>query len=104
MNKTELHAVQKRKWDEIIYNAHCVYVVPSRRKHDSGYLCMDFVAVTFNNERIGFGGGCDDISFEGKHFRIDCHPENGCVRIWNNYPFSISDDVSSITFTEEQSK
>lgn len=101
MTRKELLAVPKRKWDETLENVSCVYVIPSRRKHDSGYACMDFVAETSSGQ-IGFGLHCDDVSFEGKHFRMDCIHPSGIIRIWNRNKFSVSGDVSSISFSENQ--
>lgn len=99
MNKKELLAVPKRKWDEELV-AKCVYVIPSGRKHESGWAQMDFVAVTENGEKIGFGGVCDDVAFKGKGFRMDClHPQR-IIRIWNREPFIISKGISSIDFIE----
>lgn len=101
--KKELLAVPKREWKEILHDVKCVYVIPSGRKHDSGYACMDFVASFQNPEKplVRFGGGCDDVSFEGSHFKMDClHPQR-IIRIWNRVPFAISDDLSSISFMEE---
>lgn len=101
MTRKELLSVKKRKWNEILHNVSGVYVIPSRRKHDSGYACMDFVAETPEG-LVGFGGMCDDVSFEGLHFRMDCDFETKIIHIWNRNKFSISDDVSSITFAEEE--
>lgn len=98
MNRKELLQVPRRNWiDEII--AKGVWVIPSRRKHDSGWACMDFVAET-DNGLVRFGGGCDDVAFEGSHFRMDCDYPSAIIHIWNNYPFVISADLSSISFKE----
>lgn len=103
--KKELLAVPKRKWSDILCDVSGVYVIPSGRKHDSGFACMDFVAEFKNNKKpmVRFGGCCDDVSFNGTHFRMDClHPQR-IIHIWNSIPFSISCDVSSINFTEQWS-
>lgn len=99
ITRKELLSVEKREWDEDLTDIYSVYVLPSRRKHDSGYNCMDFVAVNGERKRIGFGGGCDDLKLDGKHFRMDC--EDGIIRIWNRIPFSVSHDLSSIDLTED---
>ena len=97
--KKELLAVDKRKWDEELTDIHLVYIIPSARKHDSGYNCMDCVAVNGEHKRIRFGGGCDDLKINGNHFSIDC--EDGILRIWNRIPFTVSHDTSSIDLTEQ---
>ena len=92
--------VPKRKWNEQI-KASGVYVIPSRRKHDSGFACMDFVAET-KDGLIRFGGYCDDVSFEGQHFRMDCIYPEIIIHIWNGNAngFTVTSDVSSISFVE----
>lgn len=96
--REELLNSPKRKWDEELKDVKIAYVFPSRRKHDSGFRCMDCVALS-KGKRTRFGGGCDDIALEGSHFRIDC--DSAGLRIWNRKGFSVSHDLSSICFTEE---
>lgn len=104
MNRTELLAVEKRKWDKPLYNVSGVYVIPSRRKHDSGYACMDFVASTTEG-LVGFGGCCDDVVLEGSHFRMDCDFKTKLLHIWNSSKnFTISIDLPSIHFIESEEK
>lgn len=99
MNRKELLAVPKRKWDEELV-AKSVYVIPSGRKHDSGFTCMDFVARTTDGELVRFGGGCDLVEFKGEHFRMDCFHPSRIINIWNRNPFKITYDISSIEFIE----
>lgn len=101
MNREQLLQCPKREWDKHIEHAIGVYVIPTRKKHDSGYAIMEFVAETDSGEKIRFGGCCDDVSFEGEHFRMDCDFESKLIHIWNRYKFTITDDVSSISFVEE---
>lgn len=101
MNRKELLSAPKRKWDEYLHGVQGVYVIPSMRKHESGWACMDFVAST-GKEFIRFGGSCDDVSFCGTHFRMDCDFKSKLIHIWNSKgTFSISEDISSINFIEE---
>lgn len=99
MTRKELLAVPARKWDEILTGVYAVWVIPSRRKHDSGWACMDFVAQT-QNGLVRFGSGCDDVSFEGSHFRMECDYKTKLLRIWNRRKFTITHDLSSISFIE----
>lgn len=99
MTRKELLEVPKRKWDEILTGVSFVWVIPSRRKHDSGWACIDFVASTPKG-LVRFGGGCDDVSFEGNYFRMDCDYKTKLLRIWNNRKFTIDCDGSSISFIE----
>lgn len=99
--RQELLAVPKRKWDEKLDGVCIVYVIPSQRKHDSGYACMDFVAVRRDGSMARFGGMCDDVSFAGSYFRMDCQHSPQIIRIWNSrYTFSVTNDISSISFVE----
>ena len=103
--REELLSIPRRKWDEELHGVDAVYFIPSRRKHDSGYACMDFVALVdrdHGNRAVRFGGVCDDISLKGNHFRIDCEYPSRIIRIWNDRTsFSVSCDISSIEFVEE---
>ena len=103
MTKKEFLSIGKRPWDEKLTGVRGVYVLPSRRKHESGWACMDFVAEFMDDRRpmIRFGGGCDDVSFVGAHFNMDCTYPRGIIHIWNRRSFTISCDLSSIHFTEE---
>lgn len=102
--KKELLAVPKRTWHHILLDVVGVYVIPTKTKHDSGYACMEFVAEFKDKEKplVRFGGGCDDVSFEGEHFRMDCLYPSKIIRIWNRNGFSVSADLSSINFTENK--
>ena len=103
MTKKELLAIPRREWSEKLSGVCGVYVLPNRRKHESGWMCMDFVA-EMNNGRsmIRFGGACDDISFRGDGFAMDCSYPSGIIHIWNrHYTFAVSVDLSSIDFVEE---
>ena len=101
MTRKELLAVPKREWSEVLTNVSGVYVIPSSRKHESGWACMDFVA-EFNDKRpmVRFGGGCDSVIFEGKGFQMDCTHPNRIIHIWSFYPFTVSADLSTIYFRE----
>ena len=102
ISRKELLSVPAKDWKEEIRGVDCVWVIPSGRKHESGWAKMDFVA-TFNEreERIRFGGNCDDISFEGSHFRMDCDWPSRIIHIWNPRKFTVTSGISSISFVEE---
>jgi hypothetical protein len=103
MKRKDLLVIPKRDKEEVLHGVGGVEVIPSRRKHGSGWACMDFVAWLEDDSMIGFGGGCDDVWFNGEHFRMDCDIETGCLHIWNTHgTFSVSKDLSSIDFVEEE--
>lgn len=99
MKLEELLEAPKRKWDEEIHDVAWVYIMPTEYKHDSGWACMEFAAMT-GDGYVRFGGGCDDVSFEGEHFRMDCDYESKLLRIWNHNKFAVSVGLSSISFEE----
>ena len=49
--RKELLAIPKRNWNEMLCDVSGVYVMPSGRKHDSGWACMDFVAEFKDREK-----------------------------------------------------
>lgn len=97
-------AARRRAWDERLTGVHGAYIIPNGTEHDSEYGCFDIIAYRKKDdddiEYILCGGGCDDISFEGTHFRMDCMYPSGVIRVWNRQTFSISEDLSSISFEE----
>lgn len=102
MKRKDLLAIPKRNKEEVLRGVSGVYVIPSRRKHESGWACMDFVAYYADGSMIGFGGGCDVLAFKGGYFRMDCDPESSCLHIWISHgTFSVSKDLSTIDFVEE---
>ena len=100
MTRKELLAIPKREWDEVLHGVTGVWVIPNRRKHESGWECMDFVATFEDKDKkpIRFGGYCDDVRLKCNDFRMDCDYPSGIIHIWNQYPFYITHDASSIDF------
>lgn len=80
-----------------------IVILPTRRKHDSGYRCMDFVAVR-NGKAVCRLSGCSDVlhlngiggygwkwlerypgvpvAVPPVGWQIDCLPASGLLRIW----------------------
>lgn len=101
MKRSELLSVPKRKCDETMTGVTGVYVIPSGRKHESGYTCMDFVSQT-QNGLVRFGGCCDDVRLKGSNFRMDCEYPSRIIHIWNSSStFKITHDLSTIDFIED---
>jgi len=91
------------RWDEII-EFHSLVILPTKRKHDSGYRCMDFVAVNKDGEPIcRLSGGSDVMNIDGiggygyqwldkynkcpdkvtpVSWSIDCLPKSGLLRLF----------------------
>ena len=103
MTRKEFEALPSRKWNEEII-CDTVIILPSRRLYDSGYRCLDFVAVNSKNEPLCLLSGCSDvIYFDGiggygdnwinkyghcpslippSGWKMDCLPKTGLLRFW----------------------
>lgn len=101
MKRKDFDSLPERGWDEDIGLFDCLVILPMRYKHDSGFRCMDFVAVQ-GNEAICRLSGCSDvIHIEGmggygdwkpdgglprsvlpKGWSIDCLPKSGLLRLF----------------------
>ena len=62
---TEFRNLPKRKFGEDVGNFDSLVILPTRRKHDSGYRCMEFVAVKGENPVCRMGGYSDVIHLLG---------------------------------------
>ena len=99
ITKAEIKKVPHRGWGERFVTG-IVYVFPNGHLHDSGFMCMDFVGVKPDGERVRFGGGCDSVAFQGSHFCMECMAD-GTIRIFNHLGFTVSEDLSTIMFYEK---
>lgn len=104
MTKKELEALDHRQWNtEMEFDS--LVIIPGRARdiHDSGYRCMDFVAVK-DTEPICLLSGCSDVihidgigglgkdwvkrygtvpaAIPPSGWSIDCLPKSGLLRIW----------------------
>ena len=86
---------------DVLKRVSSVYIIPNRRKHDSGYNCMDMVATLEDGTQYRIAGSCDDIAFYGKHFRVDCEYPSRIIHVWNSYGSFKVYGNSSINFEEE---
>jgi hypothetical protein len=81
-----------------------IVILPTRHKHESGFRCMDFVAVK-ENEPICRLSGCSDVihidgiggygyqwyertgavpkAIQPAGWSIDCLPKSGLLRLWS---------------------
>lgn len=95
MTKKEFLAVPSRKWNEPIKPFRSMVILPANLKdglHDSGYRCMDFVALDNNEKPICRLSGCIDVIRINRvgvygppsRWRIDCLAKSGLLRIFND--------------------
>lgn len=63
--KKELEALPERKWDEEIGEFDSLIILPTKHLHDSGFWCMDFVAVRGREPFCKLSGCSDVIHIDG---------------------------------------
>lgn len=89
-------------------------IIPTDRESDSGYLCMEFVAVDKDNEPIVRMPGCSDVldingiggygdwrrcggipkTIPPISWRIDCLPKSGYLRLFCEHFLLVGDSLS----------
>lgn len=97
IKRADLLKLPIRKWDESkVYDA--LYIVPTGKKHDSGYSLIAIVGVLQDKQQMAeIAAYCDDICWSfplrhpydhaGKHshvLRIDCLYPSGIFRVWGS--------------------
>ena len=66
MKRKEFEVLPHRKWDEPIeFDSLIILPGLAKDKHDSGYRCLDFVAVTEGVPQCLLSGCSDVINFDG---------------------------------------
>jgi len=112
---TQLRALRRRDWNEDIGKFDSLIVLPTRRKHDSGFRCMEFIAVRGGEAICRLGGGSDVVHIDGispllgvglmNHGHIpggprwcfDCLPKSGFINMFNaNGAMTVGGDYSSL--------
>ena len=104
MKRCDFEMLPHREWrEEIEFDSMVILPGKAKDLHDSGYRCMDFVAVKNNEPLCLLAGGSDVIHIDGiggygkdwfkKYgcvpsqisifgWSIDCLPKSGLLRIW----------------------
>jgi hypothetical protein len=101
--RKELEALPFRDAEKEDFTFLALVILPTRSKHDSGYRCMDFVAVTKDGPICRLSGCSDVIHVDGiggyglnwletygkcpnlvppSGWSIDCLPKSGLLRMW----------------------
>lgn len=103
IKRKELLALPERGWrEESIYDS--LYLVPSGRKHDSGYMCVAIVGVR-DYKPVEIAAYPDDIEWivpatDRMDFRMDCEYPSGILHPWSyNHKFKVGSALSSTTVT-----
>ena len=92
MTRKEFEQVPYREsWDSEV-KCWSLIILPTRRKHSSGYRCMDFVAVDKSNYPICRCSGCSDVinlnyfteqTQTQTDWNIDCLYKSGLLRLFS---------------------
>jgi hypothetical protein len=117
MTRKEFEAIPPReKWDSEVEFAGLV-VLPSRKIHDSGYRCMDFVAIGKDHKPVCRLSGCSDVihidgigglghrwneKYKGvpktippSGWSIDCLAKSGLLHMWPGSRYMTCGDALS---------
>lgn len=99
MTRKQFNELPSREWDEEII-CDSIIILPLRSMHESGYRCMDFVAVKDGEPICLISGGSDVLHIDGiggygnkwgdgvpksvfpAGWNIDCLAKSGLLRLW----------------------
>ena len=83
-----------------------IFILPTRRKHESGYTIMEFVAQKPNGEFVKFGGCSDVAVFYGWKFKLDCLYPSKIIHLFSSdYVFIKNYCLSDIfVYSEEEAR
>jgi hypothetical protein len=110
--RKDFESLPVRKWNEDVGEFDNLVILPTRRLHDSGFRCMDFVAVRGSEPLCRLSGCSDVIHIDGiggfgewhgtvpklippKHWSIDCLKKSGLLRIFCNKKLKAGEALSS---------
>lgn len=105
IKRKELLALPVRAWpDESTYDS--LYLVPSGRKHESGYMCVAIVGIR-DHKPVEIAAFPDDIEWKMPQdtsywgdMRMDCEYPSGILHPWSHrYAFKVGRALSSTTIT-----
>jgi len=92
MTRREFYRLPHRSNDEDLFCSNIIILpATARYLHDSGYRCMDFVAVDGSRPICRLAGGSDVLHIDGimgrssiadSAWSIDCLPVSGLLRLW----------------------
>jgi hypothetical protein len=103
-SRTGLLKAKRRNWQEKSTYGE-IFIVPTRKKHDSGWMCMAIVGVLPDGS-YEQAAWCDDICWdvqgrEGYMMRSDCTYPGGILHFWGaRYEVGCSLSSTDIKVTE----
>ena len=105
MTRKEILALPKRKIgsDEVLTGVCAAYIIPNRKKHSSGYMCMTVIASFKDKEKdpVLVSTHADDLEFYGSQFRVECFYPSGVISVWHTHGTFKLYGCSSLNFEEE---
>lgn len=104
LNKKELLKLPHRKWDDTEKRYNQIFLVPSGKKHSSGYMHIAVIGVyeEEKKDKYEITAYPDDIScsnFVYPSVRMDCFYPSGVLRYHGDGFFTVSAAISSVTIT-----
>ena len=81
--RAQLKKLPERKWGDDVAPFNSVIILPTRRTHDSGYACMDFIGCREGKAIVRLSGCSDVIHFDGDGWCIDCLPKSQLLQYFN---------------------
>lgn len=126
MTQADFMKVPEIDWDKELGGFNSLIILPTRRKHDSGYRCMYFIACRYNEPIARLAGGSDVIHLDGiggygknwlekyrtcpqlippSGWNIDCLMKSGLLRLFTHGILSTGSALSSFeVYTEPDEK
>ena len=125
MRRRDFEELRRRYWTEDIGEFDSLVILPLKMRHDSGYRCMDFVAVKDGEAMCRLAGGSDVLHIEGVGgygydwlsryntcpslvppvgWSIDCLPTSGLLRMFCHRKIRVGDALSSFEIYSEEAK
>jgi hypothetical protein len=83
-----------------------IYILPTRRKHDSGYKVMEIIVHTVDDKFYNIDTICDVVDFESywnnikiSDLHIDIDPNNNLIHLWSfKQYFKVIHNMSNCSF------
>lgn len=81
----------RESWDKEVKDLDAIVLLPMRHKHDSGFSCMDFIAIRDGKPICRLSGCSDVVHIDGigailhqekQSWSIDCLYPSGLMRIF----------------------
>ena len=96
--RKEFEALRERRRHEDIGEFDSLIILPTRRLHESGFRCMDYVAV-IGEEPICRLSGCSDLICLDKMTggKIDCLKGSGLLSIFTQGKLKV--DIASFSYS-----